>query len=396
MRKRILITTFTFPPERNGVSHVAEAQAYGLAKRGYEVVVATAHVPARRDMACPPNVEIREFDTSQRSRQASSQITDYERFIASFDGDAILCQAWQIWSTDLAIRAFASNRRPKRIMVSHGFSAADIKWTPRGVARWLRLRPYVKSLPAMLRGFDHVTFLSALTNRDWFYDHRIMDQLGMKHYSVVPNGVHLDRFCDHDERARRFRQAHQLGEAPVVLNVSNYDPRKNQQLAVDAFLAAGCSDATLVLIGSEFNDYSRSVQAAYERAGGGRAGRVLFLERISNDDIASAYCAADLFVCSATWELQPLVVLDAMASRLAFVSTDVGCVSELPGGEVVQGKTEMAATMRRLLGDSAARRQLAESGRAASLARYNWEANLDRYEHIIDSLCRGSQPQEQH
>ena len=45
-KKSILISTWTYPPQRNGVSHVAHAHAIGLAKLGHDVTVVTSCDPA--------------------------------------------------------------------------------------------------------------------------------------------------------------------------------------------------------------------------------------------------------------------------------------------------------------------------------------------------------------
>ena len=61
-----------------------------------------------------------------------------------------------------------------------------------------------------------------------------------------------------------------------------------------------------------------------------------------------AYRAADLFVLSAKAETQPIVLLEAMASRTPWLATDTGCVSELPGGVVVRSEDELVEKMREL------------------------------------------------
>lgn len=40
MAKKVLLTTFTFPPHANGVAHVVYEQAVGLARQGFQVSIA--------------------------------------------------------------------------------------------------------------------------------------------------------------------------------------------------------------------------------------------------------------------------------------------------------------------------------------------------------------------
>ena len=128
----------------------------------------------------------------------------------------------------------------------------------------------------------------------------------------------------------------------LVLHVANYDRRKNQRLALQAFLEAAPGDAVLVFMGSRLSDYARGLQRMHEQQHGDRQEEVLFLEGLTQSEIRSAYSAADLFLCSSHWEAQPLVVLDAMGAGLPFISTDVGCVREFPGGVIAASQRDMA------------------------------------------------------
>ena len=122
---RILITTPTFPPDANGVAHVSGTHAYGLAQRGYDVTVATAHSPARSDAQRQGNPAVVEFRTRGNGNLRvgyRGQVQEYRDFAAGFDGDVIMCHCWQIWTTDLAYQAFAASTA-KKVLISHGVSA---------------------------------------------------------------------------------------------------------------------------------------------------------------------------------------------------------------------------------------------------------------------------------
>jgi glycosyltransferase involved in cell wall biosynthesis len=115
---------------------------------------------------------------------------------------------------------------------------------------------------------------------------------------------------------------------------------------------------------------------------------VRFLEKFSREAIFAAYQAADIFVLSAKFETQPLAILDAMAAGAPFVSTDVGCVRELPGGMVVPSGPETTAAINRLMNDEKLRRELSAQGRTACEAKYDWERVLDAYEALFSTLRR--------
>jgi glycosyltransferase involved in cell wall biosynthesis len=114
--------------------------------------------------------------------------------------------------------------------------------------------------------------------------------------------------------------------------------------------------------------------------------RVLFLEKLDKSLIRSAYRASDLFLCSSQSEVQPLVILDAMASGTPFISTDVGCVSELPGGIIVKSEQEMALNIRELLNDKEKHNELSKAGSAACAKKYNWKTVTLLYDQLINNL----------
>lgn len=383
---RVLITTFTFPPQVNGVSEVVAAHAFGLLQRGHEIIVATGYDANRSATQFPENLQVVQFKVSGNGNLRvgyQGDIEAYQRFIAGFDGDVIICHCWQIWSTDLALHAFTGTQA-KKVLVSHGASANSLYGFPRAVLSWLGWRPYVWRLPAMLRAFDHIVFLTAMVNRETFYDCRLVHKLGLPNWSVIPNGTYPERFA---AELPDFRSLYDIGDAPLILQISNYESRKNQEMALRAFLRLKRKDAVLVFIGNQLNDYACRLSMLYQEANRSPLiGRVLFLANLEKEVVYAAYRAADLYVCSSKWEAQPLVVLDAMASGTPVISTSVGCVSELPGHVTVRSETEMAHQISELLTNAARRLQLGEAGRAACISTYNWTCVIDAYEALLQDI----------
>jgi glycosyltransferase involved in cell wall biosynthesis len=395
MSKRILISAFTFPPQRNGVSHVVEAHATGLARLGHDVTVVTGWDPSREgDMW--HGVKIRQFATQGNGRWIrggyAGDVCGYQDYIASFTGDIIICHCWQIWSTDLAVEVF-DRLRCAKVLVSHGVSARQPRKSLKGLLNRLMWIPYVNKMPGMMRKFDHVVLLSDRSDPWAFYDRSLMARIGFQHFSVIPNGAYLDRWAAAEASAARFRTLHGIGERPMVLNVSNYSREKNQRMVLRAFLDAALPDAVLVFIGSELNEYARGVQSLARQAGAAGQ-RVVLLEKQTAEDTVAAYCAADLFVSCSEWEIQPLVILEAIAAGTPFVSTNVGCVRDIPGGVTVRNLTEMIAAVRLLMADESRRRQLGREGQAAVRERFTWEKIVRQYDALITRLCSNRDTQE--
>jgi len=110
------------------------------------------------------------------------------------------------------------------------------------------------------------------------------------------------------------------------------------------------------------------------------------LEKQDRPTTLAAFKECDLFVLPAKEETQPIVLLEAMACGKPFLSTNTGCVEELPGGWVANSTVEFADKLQRLAADSAARAQLGADGRAEIERRYTLDRVLDAYEELLRSL----------
>ncbi len=181
-----------------------------------------------------------------------------------------------------------------------------------------------------------------------------------------------------------FRALFGINDRRMVLCLSNYDPSKNQLMAVRAFLEANVPGSVLVVVGKNFNEYTELLRASCRQAKG--EDRVVFLEKLDEPLIRAAYRAADLFVCPSLWESGPLVLLEAMAAGTPFVSVDVGFASQLTGGIVVANQTAMADAIRDLLNNEVDREKLRRLGRAECSSKYDWKVIMPKYDALLRSL----------
>jgi glycosyltransferase involved in cell wall biosynthesis len=393
---KILIITFNFAPQIGGVADIASTQASGFLARGHEVCVATEFNAARQNQDCPKGVCLQQFKIGNSLADAHAdpfELKAYQQYILNGGWDAILVNCWQNRATDIALPLLRDVRATK-ILASQGFNAHLWRPYPRpfwGIGSWLRWQPYVWRLPKRMKLFDQLVFVGKRRNGGMFFDHLVARRVVPSRVSVIPNGVHLSRVA----RSRtRFREAYAITSRHVVLNVATYSSRKNQLATLNDFMRLNRPDSTLVFIGADFNEYQAAMARTYE-AERRRfpCARVLFLEKIPKELIYAAYAASDVFVLSSKSEAQPLAILDGMASGVPFVSTNVGCVSELPGGLIRRSGWATTNALRSLLDDPELRRKLGEEGRHACERKYNWERVLDSYEELFVQLGGPSHPE---
>lgn len=151
----------------------------------------------------------------------------------------------------------------------------------------------------------------------------------------VYNGVDLNLFQPGDKSAARAALG--LSDAPIILFVGNFLPVKNPLLLIEAH-AEVCRERPthLVMIGG--GPMEQEVRHAADAAGLGKY--VTLAGRKNAQEISIYMRAADLLCMSSRNEGVPNVILEAFASGLPVVSTNVGGISEVVNqpflGELVQ------------------------------------------------------------
>jgi len=396
MNHKILITTFTFQPNKDGIAEAAGLMAFWLAERGHDVVVLTGSLPDRHDFQPHPRLRIRQFDADfHRLHEAVSQ-EDGERirnFIREENPEVIFCHCCEIWTASHAEQVFAE-LNAKTVLISHGYTTH--LWLPRarppfGLGVWSRnLIRRVSRLPWLMRRYDRVVFLSQ--KQDWrrFFDHRLARLTGHRGIRVIPNGTDANPAR---ASAEVFRRDFISGTGLSVCCVANYSPRKNQARAIRVFRRAALKDATLVLIGSEFNAYSNALEELDQQLQQRYPeGTVVFLEKLDRATTLAAYTACDVFLLAADAETQPIVLLEAMAAGQPFVTTNVGCVTELPGGLVANDEAGLSAALVTLQNSPAQRKQLGDLGKAAVMRDFTKEKVMAAWENLLHELLQESQP----
>ena len=111
-----------------------------------------------------------------------------------------------------------------------------------------------------------------------------------------------------------------------------------------------------------------------------KTGRVIWLERLDRNTTLEAFAACDVFVLSADHEALPIAMLEAMREAKPWISRDVGCISQLPGGVCVRSESAMTRQMGIFAATPGMRATLGQQGRDSVEKIYNSK-------HYVDSYC---------
>jgi glycosyltransferase involved in cell wall biosynthesis len=217
---------------------------------------------------------------------------------------------------------------------------------------------------------------------------------GIQPCRVISNCIPTDCYASPRTPRGVWRAKEGFGSEDILfVCVARFVPQKNHMLLLKAFAEGPATNphAHLVLVG----EGALREQLEQQAKNLGLAGQVHFLGLRS--DIPEVLGAMDVFVLSSDYEGSPLSVIEAMASGLPIVSTDVGGVPDLfnSGKEGfivwprdVQGLSE---SMTFLLGNREARQSMGMAGARRARENFDVSTMVQAYERLYESLVHPSQ-----
>jgi len=386
---KILVATFTYHPNVDGVAEAARSMVDILLAGGHEVSVATGEISSVIGEATPNAAAIYRFSISGTPAVGNGfrgEVAEYRDFLTKHCADVIIFHGWDTWPVGVAL-PILPKLRGKFVLLSHGYAGhlvLNLRKFPRGLRSWFRWLPHVLSLPWHIRAFDQVVFLSNKADFTRFFDVWVAKNTRCRNTRMIPNGIDARNW---HLIPTTFREFANLSDGVFFLYVANYFPGKNQAMALEAFCNANIQGSALVFIGSELGDYGSSVMATWNNIRTNYPNlSVHFHENLERSQVISAFRSCDIAVISSKSEAQPLTILESMACGKPFISTDVGCVSEFEGGIVVNNTEEMAGAMRELAGNPAERGELGRRGKECFERNYSAEVTTRAWLDLINQI----------
>ena len=294
-------------------------------------------------------------------------------------------------------------RRLRRAVAGH---ATQILHTHNAAAHYLAVLATLGRPIARIINTRHGMAVSqAMSRREWLY-HRALartDAVAMvcaaaredavRHglvperlAHVVPNGIRIEAFASADA-ASRERLHETLGLAPgarVIGTVGRLNWAKNQVSLIRAFarVQAELADAVLVLVGA--GRLRQELEQCARAEGVER--QVHFLG--ARGDVRDLLPGFDVFALSSVSEGYSMALLEASASGLAIVATDVGGNREIVRDGVTgclvpaRDDAALAAALLALLRDPARVQRLGAAARRWALTEGSLQAMAERYEAL--------------
>jgi L-malate glycosyltransferase len=211
------------------------------------------------------------------------------------------------------------------------------------------------------------------------------------HY--LPNGVDIQRFAPPTEQEKETARR-KLGVSPgeiVVGSVGQLRGEKNHARLFRAFAAVSTDRPCRLLLVGDGPLLGPLVVLAREL---GMEQRVIFAGNVS--DPAEHYRAMDIFALTSDTEQMPIAVLEAMATALPVVSTDVGDVrTMLSTGQrafiVPPGQDDgFAGRLAALVEDPGARRALGKANRIKCAQEFGIDGMVQAYQRLYRAVLEAS------
>jgi glycosyltransferase involved in cell wall biosynthesis len=206
----------------------------------------------------------------------------------------------------------------------------------------------------------------------------------------VPKGVDAERFSPDGPS---MRDVLKLRDRRVVLTIARLVPIKNVALLVDAvaILRERMAGVHLLVVG----DGPEAAALRHQAVARDMRDAVTFVGYVAQADTPLYYRTADVFALSSDFDNSPNVVLEAMASGLPVVTTDVGgvreFVSDRVGGAVVPARDAeaLANGLEKYVSSAPVAGEAGAFNRARALSGFSWRTSalrlLETYQRVIAS-----------
>jgi glycosyltransferase involved in cell wall biosynthesis len=199
---------------------------------------------------------------------------------------------------------------------------------------------------------------------------------------VVPVGPLIEPQYD----AQAFRQAHGLGQAPMVLFLGQKLPYKGYQQVVEAapLVWAEVPEARFVLVGPRTAESERLFATLTDP-------RIVELPPVEPEEKSSALAACDVFCMPSMQESLGVVYLEAWCFRKPVIAASIHIAQEVveegQDGFLVEQKPEaIAQAILALLQDRSLAHRMGEAGYRKVCEHYVWEELVIKMERVYATL----------
>ncbi len=382
---RILVTSFTYAPQRDGVQFVTQYLCEGLASKGHDVTVITQQHEGLLQHEIINGVKIERWPVYTHHMRHRGPRQQYVRRVLDGQGsfDVMINVGTETALTDWLLPYLSEIQIPKVLHIHsiwdfqiYGWDFDSFSSLAKKVAGNIRWGIYYLTKARAFKQYDRVLQLypqdySVKDFQRWYHIH----------CSILENAAE-DAF-------------HAGGPVPVskrrhaVIYVANFNRLKNQDGVVKAFLQSDIDyDWELDLVGSSPTDEMRltkQIESETRNALGLLPTQrpVRYFIGVNRDDIIRLVRTASVYVSGSKREAFSISLIEAMSAGIPWISTDVGITRYLPGGIVVSDAKSIGDVLPGLVHDTNRQSELAEKGYQYALQNFRIQDKVTELEKLL-------------
>ncbi len=378
---KVLITVANYYPLKDGVQNVTQYLAEGLVRSGHSVTVVTAQGNGTNATETYNGVDIVRVNIHTKGTLYFGKKKDYVDMIIDMCNkvDVMVNVATQTAMTDLMV-PHIDEIKCKRVLYLHGIydfsyhQEMDSAVLSAAYTAWKNVRwgIYYSTRGKYFKKYDRIIQLHELDYGNQFFKKKYHIESG-----IIENAADDAFFANGPESKNNTGR--------YAISVANYCKRKNQEFILKAFyLSKAGKDISLVLIGSKRNKYYKrllGIKKRLDKEYGER--KVQILCDVDKEKTIKYVREALVYLLGSTWEAYPVSIIESMAAGVPFISTDVGCVSHLPGGYVVNDYNEMASRIDLIVNDDKTRKSIGISGYKYALEHSRIQDKVNQFERML-------------
>ena len=387
---KIVVTVHTYWPERNGVQYVTQYLCEGLVAKGHDVTVITP-VSKKGDEREEIHKGVRLVRTYLKTKYSfiNFGVSHYKKLVIAEVGDAdILINCCIQAPNNNVLLPVLKEITAFKMLYMHGMHSfnlkkdgCDIKYRLWHMFMNMRWKLFYSS---NRKNFNQYDALVDIHSSSPAIEYLKKLGVGAAPY-IITNAVEdFDLVTIDDETMQKYPVLNER----YLLNVSNFTSRKNQLMLVDSFgKVKKRNDVKLVLIGKSSSYCSVLRKRVYEL---GLDDDILIFENQEREVTRKFIKNCFFGVMSSRYEVYPIFLCEIISCGHPYISTDVGCVRDIPGGVVVNSAEELVEEIERMIVDEAYRSDLGRRGKEFANTNLSQLSKVEQLEGVLQKAvsCR--------
>lgn len=366
-----------FSPYRGGVETHVEEISKRLAMAGFDVKIystdPSGKLPKRQNKS---NLEIFRFRSLSPKRVYFFAPELYRALAKAEDVDIIHAHGYPNFPALASAAAKSRNKKP--FVFTPHYGGYDVQTMGTGIWRIFAKKAYNLSVGKYIMSrADAVVTVGKLERK------AVKEKFGVESERIryIPNGVN----------AGRFQKSANKRDKKTILYVGRLEKYKGVHFLLKAFkkLEVIHPDAELVIVGS--GPYKEELVRLANCLNFTR--NVKFLENVPEESLTQLYESSSVFVALSQYEGQPISLVEAMASGLPVVATNVGAIPELirdqETGILLSFPPEEKILVKHLgllLGNEDFSRKIGEEARRTILSTFSWDRTVNELIDLYDEV----------